>query len=88
MSDGKQNTSHENAIGWLILAVVFLALAMLFWYFFLTAKLRSPPVPYWFPATVGVGMAGIAGSKVGMEPVLQQIFFWISATLYALAKAE
>ena len=34
MSDGKQNTSHENAIGWLILAVVFLALAMLFWYFF------------------------------------------------------
>lgn len=34
MSDGKQNTSHENAIGWLILGVIFVALAFLFWQFF------------------------------------------------------
>lgn len=35
MSDGAQkNTSHENAIGWLILGGVFIALFFLFWIFF------------------------------------------------------
>ena len=31
MSDGGKNTTHESAIGWMILAGVFAALALLFW---------------------------------------------------------
>ena len=61
-----------------------LQVAMLLWYLGWTAYVRSPPVPYWFPATVGVGAAGIAGSKVGMDPALQQAFFWLSAILCAI----
>jgi len=57
---------------------------MVLYYFFWTNKMKSPPVPYWFPATVGIGMSGIAGSKVGMDPVLQQVFFWVSAVLCAV----
>lgn len=34
MSGGQQQTTHDNAIGWFILAMVFLALFLLFWYFF------------------------------------------------------
>jgi intracellular multiplication protein IcmP len=34
MSGGQQQTTHDNAIGWLILGGVFLALFILFWYFF------------------------------------------------------
>ena len=45
---------------------------MLIWYFYWTYRLRSPPVPYWFPATVGIGMVAIAGSKVGMASWLQE----------------
>lgn len=34
MSEGKQHTSHESAIGWMILGGVFLALGWMIWYFF------------------------------------------------------
>ena len=68
----------------LVHAAGSLQLAMLAWYFFWTHKQRSPPVPYWFPATVGIGMVGIAGSKVGMAPWLQQTAFWLSAMLCLL----
>lgn len=34
MSDGKQNTTHESAVGWMILGGVMLALCWLIWYFF------------------------------------------------------
>ena len=65
----------------LVHAAGSLQLAMLVWYLGWTYTKSSPPVPYWFPATVGIGMAGIAGSKVGMAPWLQQAAFWLSAAL-------
>ncbi len=33
MSDGKSNTLHDNAIGWIILAIIFFLILLLVWYF-------------------------------------------------------
>ena len=65
----------------LVHAAGSLQLGMLVWYLYWTSRKRSPPVPYWFPATVGIGMVGIAGSKVGMAPWLQRAALWVSAVL-------
>ena len=58
-----------------------LQLIMLVWFFFLANRSRAPPVPYWFPATVGIASAAIAGSKVAMHSDLQLAFFWLAAAL-------
>lgn len=58
-----------------------LQLAMLTWFLVLSLRTRSPPAPYWFPATVGIGAAAIAGSKVAMHPDLQLFFFSLAAAL-------
>jgi tellurite resistance protein TehA-like permease len=55
--------------------------AMVFWFLGRAWQLCSPAVPVWYPPTVGVGMAGIAGSQTGMSPPLQQAFFYASAAL-------
>ena len=68
----------------LVHAAAGLQFAMLVWYIAWTAHLRSPPVPYWFPSTVGIGMAAIAGSKAGMAPWLQWTFLYLSGTLCAV----
>ncbi len=54
---------------------------MALWYLGWCARLRSPPVPFWFPATVGIGMSTVAGSRVGMSLGLQMSFFVLSAGL-------
>merc|ERR1719163_448744 len=41
-------------------------LAMCIWYYSNTWRLRSPPVPFWFPSTVGIGAYSIAGARVGL----------------------
>jgi tellurite resistance protein TehA-like permease len=64
-----------------VLIASALQLIMLVWFLFLANRSRAPPVPYWFPATVGVATAAIAGSKVGMHSDLQLFFFALAATL-------
>ena len=61
-----------------------LQLAMLVWYLGWCWHIRSPPVPFWFPATVGVGMSVVAGGAVGMAPALQRFFLLLSCSLCAL----
>jgi tellurite resistance protein TehA-like permease len=58
-----------------------LQLIMLVWFLILASRSQVPPVPYWFPATVGVATAAIAGSKVGMHSDLQLFFFGLAAAL-------
>ncbi len=58
-----------------------LQLIMLVWFLILASRSHVPPVPYWFPATVGVATAAIAGSKVGMHSDLQLFFFGLAAAL-------
>jgi hypothetical protein len=64
-----------------VLIASALQLIMLVWFLFLANRSRTPPVPYWFPATVGVATAAIAGSKVGMHSNLQLFFFALAAAL-------
>ena len=46
----------------------------------LNARLRAPPVPFWFPATVGIGATSIAGARVGIPEGLQVAALVLSAT--------
>ena len=67
-----------------VLAASAVQVAMVVWYLSWAAWIRSPPVPFWFPPTVGVGMAGIAGAKVGMDRGLQRAFLYGSGLLCAI----
>ena len=39
---------------------------MVCYYYCLNWRLKAPPVPFWFPSTVGVGALSVAGVRVGM----------------------
>jgi tellurite resistance protein TehA-like permease len=58
-----------------------LQVAMALWFLGRARQLRSAPLPIFYPPTVGLAMAGIAGSKAGMSAPLQQAFFCASAAL-------
>jgi len=65
----------------LVYTAASLQLLMVVWYLCWCYFVRSPPVPYWFPATVGVGMISIAGSKVGISRSFQLACFFLAALL-------
>jgi len=59
-------------------------LLMLIWYIGRCSYIRSPPVPFWFPATVGVGMSAVAGRRVAMDLWLEMAVLLLSAVLCAV----
>ena len=69
------------AVFYAVHACAVLQSSMVLWYLGRCCYIRAPPVPFWFPATVGVGMSAIAGSRVGMALPLQLSFFCLSAGL-------
>ena len=67
--------------------VVYLAgsvqMLMVCYYYYLNWRLKAPPVPFWFPPTVGVGAFSIAGVRVSM-PVELQVFVALLSAVQCL----
>ena len=54
------------------------------YYYYLNWRLKAPPVPFWFPPTVGVGAFSIAGVRVSMPVELQVFVALLSAVQCAI----
>jgi len=52
---------------------------MIVHYYTLNYRKRAPPVPFWFPATVGIGASTISGARVGLPQAWLVVTFSLSA---------